>query len=475
MIDSLLTLSMREVHLLVGIGYLLSILQCIHTYLSFVRKVGRIPEHEALLVLHLLSLTLVATAISYQWPHSHVDFYPFHVDVERLLWIGVAIILIDVVVAALRRAPYVLVDAVMVTMTLPVTLAAAGTNARTLFLATFAYYLIRAMAMIIVDHRDGLRNVSSLSVAEAIRALPTGILYVDEEGGAVFDNDTMRVCLLALGIPLDLADLTNLLDWLPATERTRDTALITMPSGESRLFVRGETTRHGRHRTRYLAYDVTDMLALQHELEKTNKELVEAREQLVEALSNVRTFAENEALLNMQARVHDVVGQRLSIMHRTLEDNNLSDEAIAQLMPVITSALQDLEDTDERPEDDLAAIARAFGLAGIDVRMEGEFPRDRATAHAFADILREATTNAVRHAHATHVWASCTQEGDQAVLTIANDGTLPAHAIEEGTGIPGMRRSIEALGGTFDIMADERFTIRVTVPVEGDYDARTDR
>lgn len=475
MIDPLLDLPMRTVHLLVGIGYLLSVLQCIHTYLSIVRGVGRIPEHEGALVLHMLALTLVATAISYQWPNAHVDFYLFHVSVDDLLWVGVGVVLFDVAVAALRRAPYVLMDAIVVTLTLPVTLAAADTHASTLFGATFVYYLVRTIVMIALDHRDGMRNVSSLSVAEAIRALPTGILYVDEEGSAVFDNDAMRTCLLELGIPLDLADLTDLLDQLPARERGDDTALVTLPSGESRLFVRGETSRRGLQRTRYLAYDVTDMLALQHELELTNEELEQANEQLIQTMADVQTFAENEALLNMQIRVHDVVGQRLSIMHRALEDNNLSDEAVAQLMPVITSALQDLTDTGGHPDDNLAAIARAFALAGVDVRIEGTFPDDQTTAHVFADIVREATTNAVRHAHATRVWASCTNQGDRTVLTIANDGTAPSGAIEEGTGIPGMRRAAEALGGTFDIETDTRFTIRVTIPTERDHDARADR
>src|SRR5699024_7331611 len=59
---------------------------------------------------------------------------------------------------------------------------------------------------------------------------------------------------------------------------------------------------------------------------------------------------------------------------------------------------------------------------------------------------REATTNALRHAHAAQVHIHLHCEADDLRLRIRNDGVAPAAAPAQGTGLDGLRERSQAVG-----------------------------
>lgn len=148
----------------------------------------------------------------------------------------------------------------------------------------------------------------------------------------------------------------------------------------------------------------------------------------------------------MRARVHDVIGQRLSILHRYLEEERLDDESLEQIDPLLRSIAADLHSRgDTEPAEQLGDIVHAFGLASVRIDVEGELPSDARVAAAFLQIIREASTNATKHAqaHQVHVrlWQEGTDAGTIAHMTISNDGSPAPVSYREGTGIPGMSMS----------------------------------
>ena len=107
---------------------------------------------------------------------------------------------------------------------------------------------------------------------------------------------------------------------------------------------------------------------------------------------------------------------------------------------------------------ELTGARSVLRAAGINTRIIGDstcIPGDAQVA--FAWVLREATTNVIRHSNAT----TCTIElgiqprteagaADTAVLQIRNDGSPtpePFHA--PGHGLAGLRERMMALGGHF--------------------------
>ena len=178
-------------------------------------------------------------------------------------------------------------------------------------------------------------------------------------------------------------------------------------------------------------------------------------------METVREAAENEAMLRMRGRVHDIIGQRLSMVHRALEDDAVSDEQIERLKPLLNGILDDLAaETTTDPSEELTATVAAFALTGVTVTVEGSLPDDPARAKVFADCVRESCTNAVKHARSTHVNVSLSPES----VSVSNDGPLPVLPIHEGTGLTNMRRAAASIGATLTIDALEPpFTVRLTI------------
>ena len=196
-----------------------------------------------------------------------------------------------------------------------------------------------------------------------------------------------------------------------------------------------------------------------------------AGQELQAQIEEVKKVADNAAYLRMRARVHDVIGQRLSILHRYLEEGRLDDESFEQIDPLLRSIAADLRSGgDSEPAERLGDIVHAFGLVSVQIDVEGSLPEDARVAAAFLQIIREASTNATKHAQAHQVQVRLWQEehdgGDAvALMTISNDGAPAPVSYREGTGIPGMRHVAQDLGGSLEVHAAPPFTLAVSIPL----------
>lgn len=74
-------------------------------------------------------------------------------------------------------------------------------------------------------------------------------------------------------------------------------------------------------------------------------------------------------------------------------------------------------------------------------------------ANCFAAVLREALSNAMRHAHAKTITVRCMEHPSFYQLVVTDDGTggirTDARSATGGMGLASMRERVEALGGTF--------------------------
>ena len=111
----------------------------------------------------------------------------------------------------------------------------------------------------------------------------------------------------------------------------------------------------------------------------------------------------------------------------------------------------------------------AFGLVSVQIDVDGSLPDDAHVAAAFLQIIREASTNATKHAQAHQVQVRLWQEGSDggaiAHMTVSNDGAPAPVSYREGTGIPGMRHVAQNLGGSLEVHAAPPFTLAVSIPL----------
>jgi len=489
--------------------------QIVHGYLrtASYRPSEKTPIiiYESAILVHLLLMALLSFEGMQGGGQLWLHIPGFSMPFAPLLWlnVGVLVVMSYALLTGLGdnsvTGPQVSVrwmppvEAFFACACLPISVQLLGTNWVFVMYADAIYFMFRTTYLLMFGMQVRASSVTQLSVIEALKSLPEGILYSDDKGRTLVANDAMRHCLTALDLPTDFANVDDLLELLReksagenAVEDVRGLQaedepwlFLRISPDEVRLFSFEGWGGDGVLRfpsassleknpallpstkrafgtlpnKRIFAYDVTQEVETLKAINRTNAKLAAQHSELEASMDKVREAAKNEAMLRMRGRVHDVIGQRLSVLHRALEDDAVSDEKLEQLKPLLNGILDDLAiETDIEPADELAATVAAFSLTGVTVSIDGTLPDDPSKAKVYADCIREASTNAVKHARSTEIVAKITPEG----LSISNDGPLPMLPVNEGTGLSNMRHAAATIGAGFEIEASEPpFTIRL--------------
>ena len=126
--------------------------------------------------------------------------------------------------------------------------------------------------------------------------------------------------------------------------------------------------------------------------------------------------------------------------------------------------------------DELDAAREALATAGLQIDIEvlaeaGELPKP--VDRLFAWVVREGTTNILRHARARSSRILVESGGGEATLEITDHGDAISVPIRPGSGLIGLRERAEALGGV--LVADRevdgfRLGVSVQRARRGDHD-----
>lgn len=447
------------------------------------RKV--ICTYEAGLVVHLVVSAVIMFAASGSYLVA-----PLPVIAEAagvLLWANVAIAAYGVVLMVHYRRPVMMVELLLVAAATPPVVCVMGPVWAAVPGADAAFFLFRSIAALLMDVRNRQEDITAFSTIETINVIPVGILYLDPKGRPLLMNRCMRKNLVELHMPTDLHDMSGTWNGLrklsaqmPESSKNRvridldrfgeARAVVEVSPSEIRLFVCDSVMVSGRPFERIIGLDVTEYAHAHDRLAQANHLLELAGQELQAQIEEVKKVADNAAYLRMRARVHDVIGQRLSILHRYLEEGRLDDESLEQIDSLLRSIAADLRSGgDSEPAEQLGDIVHAFGLVSVQIDVEGSLPEDTRVATAFLQIIREASTNATKHAQAHQVQVRLWQEAPDgcavARMTISNDGAPAPVSYREGTGIPGMRHVAQDLGGSLEVHATPPFTLTVSIPL----------
>jgi two-component system, NarL family, sensor histidine kinase DesK len=122
-------------------------------------------------------------------------------------------------------------------------------------------------------------------------------------------------------------------------------------------------------------------------------------------------------------------------------------------------------------DDEIANAGKVLAAAGIDTRtsLEPAAPaRDMADAprHLLGLVMREATTNVLRHSRARYVEIDHRVTGDRARLRVANDGADERPGAGDGTGLTALAERLRAADGELTWHRDgDRFEVTATLPL----------
>jgi two-component system sensor histidine kinase DesK len=202
---------------------------------------------------------------------------------------------------------------------------------------------------------------------------------------------------------------------------------------------------------------------------RANKQLAMAQEE-IEHLAKV---AERERIAR---DLHDVLGHTLSLI---ILKSELASKLADRDPQRARDEIRDVERISREALSEVRQAVRGY-RAGLQQELDGAtamlrtasieltsnfdaVPLAAGQEAILALALREAVTNLVRHAEASHCTIELRRSGDEICLTISDDGRGGGR--EDGAGISGMRERITALGGSVSRDGSHGTTLTVTLPV----------
>jgi two-component system sensor histidine kinase DesK len=193
-----------------------------------------------------------------------------------------------------------------------------------------------------------------------------------------------------------------------------------------------------------------------------------------EEIEQLAAVAERERIAR---DLHDVLGHTLSLIVLKSElaarlidrDPQRAAREIADVEKIARTALSEVRQAiggyrSQGLPAEMELARNTLQAAGIVLACESPLPQFHATEETVLCLaVREAVTNIVRHAQATHCRMRFTTSDDgYHSLLITDDGVHPK--LQEGNGLRGMRERVQSLGGRLSITSDPGVTLLIELP-----------
>lgn len=211
-----------------------------------------------------------------------------------------------------------------------------------------------------------------------------------------------------------------------------------------------------------ITFDITEEYKLHQKLNGQNKKLKENNKKILLSIDNIEELEKEKNLLKLKNKYHDILGQNLSILQQYLNKENITQENFEEIKFMIQKMFIDIEDTDDTNAN-LENLIKIHKKNGTDIIIDGKLPQNKETAKVFFEIIREATTNAIRHAGSSKVFVNIKETLEETYMIITNDGRKPNELITENQGIKDMRRKVKKLGGMFYISTVPEFSVNISI------------
>ncbi|HET8969093.1 MAG TPA: sensor histidine kinase [Gaiellaceae bacterium] len=227
-------------------------------------------------------------------------------------------------------------------------------------------------------------------------------------------------------------------------------------------------------------------------------EQVEAAELRATQAEREREAAARVAVAEERARIarelHDIVAHSVSIMvlqvgaiRHKLPEMLAEDRdalkgvertgrgALAEMRRLLGAMRRDGDGLELAPHpgvDRLDSLLDDVGRAGLPVRLhiDGEpFPLPRAIDLSAYRIVQEGLTNAIKHAHASHVDVTFQYASDELHIEVRDDGEGVSPSDGLGHGLVGIRERVKIYGGEMTVGAapDGGYVLEARLPLEG--------
>ena len=458
--------------LLSAIFVLCALSQTVAAVMSFYRRAhGRGWLAECLLELAVLAQVFACSLLHGQAINFYELFIPPTGYGSARVAVFAMVVLLAVIVTLQTRQPSPLLNVLVAGLTLPISETAAGFAFAYLFVFAVIFWVARSFCVCRIRYREIRENPSVLSVKSAMDSLRTGIMFFEDDGFIVLSNTQMQRLMVAItgeirrnGRHFHKLLMDGEIEPGCRTTMFEGHNVCLLPDGSVWMFTTGEISVKGKKYTQVTATNISERWKLTAELQAQNEELAQRQRELDEEIANLHILSHERETQRARMRAHSVLGERLALLlHAIRGEQALSHDFLRSMSQGLLDEIKAAQDA-PCPQDSLDSLKQEFETIGVEILATGELPVDDETAGLFVDIIREATTNAVRHGFATQVEILMDVSESGSKLAITDNGKTPKDDIRDGSGIQEMREKIKHIGGTLTIAAHPRFVIAVEIP-----------
>ncbi len=331
--------------------------------------------------------------------------------------------------------------------------------------------LLRSYFIIYTENARQKEELSTASIQEGLDNLPAGILFCGTDGYIYLENKKMLALMLRF-FGAELKNGNHLWEKLTSGEllvaqtQSIDEDVLVRTEHDAWRFAKRKFRVKNTEFIEIIAVDATESYVVLRKLELESDELAKETVETAKLAETMETVQKEREYLRIRSEVHDILSQQLTAMQRLSQGENVekyneflthSREAIAQIK----------EQRHKNAQLFFEEITLYYKNIGLEINLSPELPSESSVAFLMLTALREACTNAVRHAGATLVTVTVEEGPEGYRIAIKNNGERAKKGLVEGGGLFGIRTRVEDAGGTLKVEVIPEFSLIITISSEG--------
>lgn len=333
------------------------------------------------------------------------------------------------------------------------------------------------------------KKPSAKMIKKAIDSYPGGICFSALDGRVILANEKMNQLILELtghtilNAKVAWEELTNFANngkaekldqsWLPKNPDNGN------ESTQQQLFFRFSDSLIWRFEMRFLdsntvqieAAEITELYRISEELYENTIRLQEMQKRQKALLDSIVEVNLNKEILAAKMHIHDELGHCLLATTKAITEDSLAENADT-LRKSWNSTIHDFSNIstvwtvpDSSLQSELMQVAE---LIGCKVIFSGKQPTQRKALQLLYATVREALTNAVRHADATELTVKIEQDEKSYHIEISDNGGVTVSKITEGNGLSALRQRLEQEGASLKVLCGNSVSLIVNIPLDLD-------
>ncbi len=315
---------------------------------------------------------------------------------------------------------------------------------------------MRALLSLFENIESVKKYPGRLAIKSALDGLNDGIAFVNSYGKITYINNSLDRIFLSLEIS-SYTKVQNIEKTLiqKAKENGRlvsDNTFIVNVKDKSYKFTFSNT------HSQISCTDVTIEEKLLKQSEQNKLSLEKANIELNANLDKIDQIQREQELLSIKGHIHDNLAQQLSILHMFILNDKSNN--LVELKQMLSNL--EITESEDACEDYLMRLTKVLKMIGVELVVKGEVPTQDKIRALIYKIIKETSTNAIRHGKATKIDVEIVNNKNNVEVNISNNGMIP-ESIVYGNGLNNIQAELGKFGGKMNIQTKNIFTIKILI------------